>query len=232
MKLIDLLEITKLNKEAPFVSYKFSCGEKDTLTIKKDGIYFWEETSIGSFMNFDGKDHQYEISRLIAKSVYSKPSQRQIYYAVCSALYNIARWNHEDTDEFITVHLNTCVTILIKEIIGNLDFSQIDKMDSLINIIRGDSQYQQLVFNVTVYSFQKKVYGNYIALQKPQRFSFGNMKYHEELGKADVTVYQDYVELLDNAAGRRIEKKLDRADLTTESKIIDVLDYWRCYYTN
>ena len=28
MKLIDLLEITKLNKEAPLVSYKFSCGEK------------------------------------------------------------------------------------------------------------------------------------------------------------------------------------------------------------
>jgi hypothetical protein len=232
MKLTDLLKITKLNVEVPFIPYKFSNGEKDTLTIKKDGIYFSEETSIESFMNFDSKDHQYEISKLIAKSTYGNPSQRHIYYAVCSVLYNIASWNRVDNGEFITAHLNTYVSSLIKEIIGNLDFSQIDKMNSLIDIISEDKQYQQLVFNVTVYSFQKNRYGHNVALQKPQRFSFGNMKYHEGLKRVDITVYQDYVELFDNAAGRSFEKKIDRVDMEIESKIIYALDHWRCYYTN
>src|SRR5665647_25244 len=98
MKLIELLQITELNKEAPFITYKYDNGEKDTSTIKQDGIYFWQEASIDSFGNFDSKEHQYKISRSIEKNINVNPAQQQIYYAVCSVLYNIGLWKEVDVE--------------------------------------------------------------------------------------------------------------------------------------
>lgn len=231
MKLTELLEITGLGQTAPFIVYEYGDGEKDTLTIKKNGIYFWQEATIDSFGNFDSNEHKSEISRFIESYVYANISQQPIYYAVCSVLYNIATIKGIAVEGYISSNLKVNVDRILQGIKANLDFAQVSKMGTLINKIAEDKLYQQLLFNVTERRFQKKMFGVY-ANQNPIKYSFGNIKYYEELKIVDITVYDDCVKLTYQFTGKSFERQFEssREVFTLEEKILAALDNWRCQY--
>ena len=65
-------------------------------------------------------------------------------------------------------------------------------------------------------------------------YSFGNIQYHEELDRVNITIYDDVVEISCAKEERgSYERKLDnRKRYTSEDKIISALDCWRCSFWN
>jgi hypothetical protein len=240
MKLTQMIEIADLVNEVDYITYKYNKEEKlNTLLVLEDGIHLWEDSDISSFETFDSKILQYETSKNIEKFIKSDYKRYELYYALYSILRDIGVWKKSkdrkfDVETYIELNFKSCIGKVIKEIESNLDFTEIISMDNLIPIIKEDTLYQQLMFRVTEYSYAKERRGYKSPIEN--KYSFGNIKYHEDLDIVDIHAYKDCVELSYRKKGYNCyETKINNGynkEITIESKIMTALDKWRCSYTN
>ena len=124
------------------------------------------------------------------------------------------------------------VEVLNNAIYEALDFQQISDMATLIEIIRSDTLYRQMLFNVyEVNSTKDREFTGY--KKETKSYSFGNIKYHEKVDRVSIRTYDDYVALACEKEGISHTQKLDaRISHTSEGKILAALDCWRGYYLN
>lgn len=103
-------------------------------------------------------------------------------------------------------------------------------MQDLKYILYSTPLYLELFFDVQVFDYDKK---RPCPNEKSKDFSFGNKRFHNEMDKVHITIYNDYVELWHPIEGRSHERELSpNRTLSLEPKIIAALDCRQTYYKN
>ncbi|MFQ8630462.1 MAG: hypothetical protein ACLSAJ_04040 [Intestinibacter bartlettii] len=103
-------------------------------------------------------------------------------------------------------------------------------MDTLKSLVSEDKFYRELCFFVHEFKGSKR---NIFILNDrgKNNYKFGNIKYYEKLNRVHMYIYNDYIKLGYETAGRSWDDKL-KSNLTLEAKIIRVLDIWKSSYSN
>ena len=235
MKIVDLIKIIGLDKEnsMPFILLEPGQYSDKELAIypTSRGICFYKEQDVW-FLSINDKNKIYDIEQSIQRNireVYNNVRELNRYLAISELLIAIDRFYGGkgvlDLDK-----AKIYVDKVDKAIIEALSFDEISNMKNLIDIIKGDELYREMLFVVNEIGCNRD--DRYKGYKKQENYySFGNQKYHEDLDVVDITVYNDFVEILHRAEGREHERKLDqRRQNTVEEKIISALDCWRCYF--
>lgn len=112
----------------------------------------------------------------------------------------------------------------------NYNFSEIEEMKELIQIIEEDSFYCKLRFSIKLYNYSHKK--NLIYL-KPDSFKFGNVEANM-LDNVDISIYDDLITIYHMKEGKTIRILLKRSisNYSNEQKIRLSLYEWKCYYTD
>lgn len=235
MKISEMIEILNINN-VPFIPYADGCGIKDTLTIypTAKGISYWNNATI-RFISIDknNKDFIYEIGSKLKSEFYKlEANSRELnkYLAVSQLLMAIDIYNG-GKGQVPSGQIKQYVDNLNAHIYNSLDFSEISQMSDLIECIRADELYRELLFSVhEVKSRKADRYRGYD--KKENHYSFGNRKYHEDLDVVRITTYDDCIEFTSKSGDIMPEKQLDmRRKHTLEGKILSALDNWRSHYT-
>ena len=228
---ISLMDIT----DVPFIPQMYGIRDKGVLPVypTNRGVYYYKDESIWSIgIDEQSKDEIYEIKHKLCEfdnKLYSDERELDKYVAVSIILNAVdrckvgnGRIRFEDIKEYVEIINNA--------IYESLDFQQISDMDTLKELIKSDTLYRQMLFNVyEVNSAKDREFTGY--KKETKRYSFGNIKYHEELDKVSIRTYDDYVALACDKEGRRHTQTLDiRRSYTSEGKILSALYCWRCAY--
>ena len=201
----------------------------------RQGIYYWKDESIWSIgINEQSEDEIYQIKRCLKQKENSlEYSEKELdkYVAVFMILIAVDRYKGGKGTIYFD-KIKYYVEILNKAIYEALDIQQISDMNTLKEIITSDTLYREMYFHVNeVNSTKERQYSGYKKDEKS--YSFGNIKYHEELDKVFIYTYDDCVELTCEKEGKSYKQKLDmRRRYASEGKILAALDCWRCAYLN
>ena len=233
-QVISLINI----KDIPFIPQMSGAREKGKLSIysTNQGVCYWNGESIWSIgIDQNSQNEIYKIKQSLKNCAWELGNNnRELdkYVAVFEILHAINEYKGVDDDiKFDTI--KRYVEMLNKEILDALDFQQISEMETLKNLIMKDNVYNQMLFSVhEVQSTKERQFSGY-KIDKND-YSFGNIKYHEELDRVHITLYDDCVEIFCEMEARvSHERKLDtRKRYTSEEKIISALDCWRCSFWN
>lgn len=228
---ISLMNIT----DVLFIPQMYGINKTGVLPIypTNQGVCYYKDESIWSIgIKERCKNEIYEIKHKLCEfdnKLYSDERELDKYVAVSIILNAVdlckggnGRIRFEDIKDY--------VEILNNAIYESLDFQQISDMDTLKEIIKSDTLYRQMLFNVNeVNSTKEREFTGY--KKETKRYSFGNIKYHEELDKVSIRTYDDYVTLACEKEGRSHKQNLDiRRSYTSEGKILSALYCWRCDY--
>lgn len=233
-EVISLMDI----KGIPFLPQMSGIRENGKLPIyaTEQGVCYWKDESIWSIgIDEKSKGETYQVKQRIQNLVRGLDyDQREMdkYVAVYEVLLAIDEYRGEEGN-IEPDTLKRYVEIINKAILDALDFQQIQKMADLMDIVVNDKLYRQMLFVVhEVDSMKEKQFSGYKVNKK--NYSFGNIKYCEELDRVNITIYEDCVEIACMKEARGCyERKLDiRRKYTSEEKIIVALDCWKCAYCN
>lgn len=236
MKISQAISLMNI-KNVPFKSQRSGIKRKKgmlAIYATKQGVYYWNEESIWSIgIKQDTEDELYQIKQMLKqndKKLNGNNRELDKYVAVFEILHAVNEYRGvNDTIPFETI--KRYVEILNKGIFASLDFHEISGMEILKKLIMENKLYSQMLFTVCEIRSTKKE--EYLGYKKEKRYyCFGNIKYHEELDKVHITIYDDYVQISCNKEIHdRYEQKLDIGkNFTLEQKIILALDCWSGYY--
>ncbi|MGJ3205865.1 hypothetical protein [Geobacillus thermoleovorans] len=112
-----------------------------------------------------------------------------------------------------------------------MDFSQMNDMDNLKEIILENPNFNKFYYFVTIYPYEQSDPRNYKS--NVERIKFGNEN-ADYLQRVHIDIYKDKVRLHCNGEGRmeHIVKLEPYKNYTNEECIILVLDKWICHYTS
>ena len=232
MKIKDMIEIIGI-KDIPLNMIKAGKLNKDKLSIwgDRNGINFYEDETIWSVsINENCKEEKYEIEQKIRQSKYNINNiELNKYVAIYEVLQAINEYNNVYNDISIE-KLGNYTNKLNEHIMNNLDFKEISNMEILKSLVSEDKFYRELYFFFFLLKGDKK---NIAILTDKEKsnYKFGNIKYYEELNRVNIYIYNDYIELVYEAVGRKWSDHLI-SNLTLEEKIIRALDIWKTYYSN
>lgn len=238
MTILDLIEILQLNKEnnifiplppGPYFE------DHSIFQVSSKKIIFYEGLTLPEFYN-SRKEASYALVEYIQKnveSVYDNKRELLRYFSVFQLLIAIDKATGHDDCESYDKYLETAkqyVTKINQAIKENYQTDDIQDMKDLICILLEDSLYRELFFHVQVFDYSKK---RPCPNKKSKDYFFGNKRFHNELDKVHITIYNDYVELHHPIEGRSHERDLTPNNtLSLEQKIIAALDYWQTYFNN
>lgn len=238
MTVLDLIEILQLNKgnniftPLPSGSY-FKTHSVFDVSSKK--IIFYEELTLSEFYD-SKKDKSYDLITYIQKnveSVYNNERELLRYFSVFQLLIAIDLASGNENCASYDKYLETAkqyVTKINQAIKENYQTDDIQDMQDLKYILYSTPLYLELFFDVQVFDYDKK---RPCPNKKSKDLSFGNKRFHNEMDKVHITIYNDYVELWHPIEGRSHERELSpNIDLSLEQKIITALDCWQTYYKN
>mgnify|MGYP005755374155 FL=1 len=238
MTVLDLIEILQLNKgnniftPLPSGSY-FKTHSVFDVSSKK--IIFHKELTLSEFYD-SKKDISYDLITYIQKnvgSVYNNERELLRYFSVFQLLIAIDQASGNENCASYDKYLETAkqyVTKINQTIIENYQTDDIQDMQKLIYILSNTSLYRELFFHVQVFDYNNR---RPCPNKKSKNFSFGNKRFHNELDKVHITIYNDYVELWHPIEGRSHARELSpNRTLSLEQKIIAALDCWQTYYKN
>ena len=238
MTVLDLIEILQLNKDntiftpIPSRSYLKTHSVFD-VTSKK--IIFYEGLDLSEVYD-SKKDKSYDLITYIQKnvgSVYNNERELLRYFSVFQLLIAIDQASGKDNCESYDKYLDTAkeyVTKINQAIKENYQTDDIQDMQDLKYILYSTPLYLELFFDVQVFDYDKK---RPCPNKKSKDLSFGNKRFHNEMDKVHITIYNDYVDLWHPIEGRSHERELSpNRTLSLEQKIIAALDCWQTYYKN
>lgn len=238
MTVLDLIEILQLNKgntiftPLPSRSYLKTHSVFDVSSKK---IIFYEGLELSEFYD-SKKDISYDLITYIQKnvgSVYNNERELLRYFSVFQLLIAIDQASGKDNCESYDKYLDTAkeyVTKINQAIKENYQTDDIQDMQDLKYILYSTPLYLELFFDVQVFDYDKK---RPCPNKKSKDLSFGNKRFHNEMDKVHITIYNDYVELWHPIEGRSHERALSpNRTLSLEQKIIAALDCWQTYYKN
>ena len=101
-----------------------------------------------------------------------------------------------------------------------------------IREVKNNLFYKQLVFIIEGVNCRKQ--DKYKGYKKESvKYCFGNKKYHEDIDKVFISIYDDVVMLRYDRDGRSYQRNLrTNKEYTDESKILEALDCWKCAIYN
>lgn len=239
MTVLDLIEILQLNKgNNIFVSLpsELYFKEPSNFNVYSKKIIFHKELTLSEFYD-SKKDISYDLITYIQKnvgSVYNNERELLRYFSVFQLLIAIDQASGNDNFESYDKYLDTAkkyVTKINQAIKENYQTDDIQDMQDLKYILYSTPLYLELFFNVQVFDYDKK---RPCPNKKSKDLSFGNKRFHNEMDKVHITIYNDYVELWHPIEGRSPHgRDLPlNSPLSLEQKIIDALDCWQTYYNN
>lgn len=236
MTIRDVISLMNIS-DVPFIPQMYGIDEKGVLPIypTKRGVCYYQGESIWSIGISDQcKDEIYEIKHKLLEfdyKLYANARELDRYVAVSVILNAVDRCKGGDGG-ICFEDIKYYVEILNNASNEALDLKQISDMDTLKKIIKSDKLYREMLFNV--YEVNSTKDREFIGYKKETKsYSFGNIKYHEELDKVSIRTYDDYVALVCEKEGRSHKQNLDiRRSYTSEGKILAALDCWRCDYLN
>lgn len=236
MRLLEMIKLIGLDKEAKFIPYQYGDGKKrNTLFINDEGISFWYEEEVARFKECDDENLYYDTQCDIEKyvKIYKEDRRWEIAYAVYSLLFITGRWKQMqdksfDAKGYAISNTKKYVELIVDKIRASLEFDQIKEMSNLIELIKNDDYYYLLCFNVTEYDYAKNTnaYKNY---HVRKQYTFGNLTYHEACEVVNISLYNDYVELHHERSTFSIDREIKNRS-TTESEIIAALGMWESHY--
>lgn len=194
------------------------------------GVCYYEKESIWSIgIAPHSKKKIYEIKNRYLKTINDEDIDFDKYIAIYEILYAINEYKGIEDDINFDV-LKKYVDEINKIILNELDFQQVPEMKTLKKIIMKNKLYNQMIFCVDdIRSIKEKRFLQQKTEEK--RYVFGNIKYHEELDKVNITIYDDCVELVCEKEGKKHTENLNKEmNYTSEDKIISALDCWRNYF--
>ena len=232
MTILDLIEILQLNKENN-IFIPLPPGPHFEVSSKK--IIFYEGLTLPEFYNSTKKGAS-DLVQYIRKNigfVYDNDRELVKYFSVFKLLAAIDKASGNGNCESYDKYLETAkqyVTKINQTIKENYQTDDIQDMKDLICILLEDSLYRELFFHVQVFDYSKK---RLCPNKKSKDYFFGNKRFHNELDKVHITIYNDYIELHHPIEGRSHEGDLTPNNtLSLEQKIIAALDYWQTYFNN
>lgn len=238
MTVLNLIEILQLNKEnnifIPLPSGPYFVSHYN-FEVSSKKIIFYEELTLPEFYDSQ-KNISCDLIKFIQDNVVSKyDNKREFlrYFSVLQLLIAIDKATGIDDCESYDQYLETTkeyVTKINQAIKENYQTDDIQDMQDLKYILYSTSLYLELFFHVQVFDYNKR---RPCPNKKSKNFSFGNKRFHNELDKVHITIYNDYVELWHPIEGRSHERELSpNRTLSLEQKIITALDCWQTYYKN
>lgn len=236
MTVLDLIEIMELNKEndifIPLPSGPYFVSHS-IFEVSSKKIIFYKELTLSEFYDSE-KDISYNLITYIQKnveSVYNNERELLRYFSVFQLLIAIDLTSGNENCASYDKYLETAkqyVTKINQTIIENYQTDDIQDMQDLKYILNSTPLYLELFFYVQVFDYDKK---RPCPNKKSKNFSFGNKRFHNELDKVHITIYNDYVELWHPIEERSHERELSPNNaLSIEQKIIAALDCWQTYY--
>lgn len=238
MTILDLIEILQLNKDnnifiplppGPYFE------DHSIFEVSSKKIIFYEGLTLSEFYN-SRKEASYALVEYIQKnveSVYDNKRELLRYFSVFQLLIAIDKATGHDDCESYDKYLETAkqyVTKINQAIKENYQTDDIQDMKDLIYILSKKPLYCELFFHVQVFDYSKK---RPCPNKKSKDYFFGNKRFHNELDKVHITIYNDYVELHHPIEGRSHKRDLTPNNtLSLEQKIIAALDYWQTYFNN
>lgn len=238
MTVLDLIEILQLNKGnnifTPLPSGPYFVSHYN-FEVSSKKIIFYEELTLPEFYDSQ-KNISCDLIKFIQDNVVSKyDNKREFlrYFSVLQLLIAIDKATGIDDCESYDQYLETTkeyVTKINQAIKENYQTDDIQDMQDLKYILYSTPLYLELFFDVQVFDYDKK---RPCPNKKSKDLSFGNKRFHNELDKVHITIYNDYVELWHPIEGRSHERELSpNRTLSLEQKIIAALDCWQTYYKN
>ena len=238
MTVLDLIEILQLNKDntiftpLPPESY---LENRSVFEVSSKKIIFYEGLTLPEFYD-SRKKGSHDLIEYIQKSVesvYGNKRELLRYFSVFQLLIAIDKATGHDDCESYDKYLETAkqyVTKINQAIKENYQTDDIQDMKDLIYILSKKPLYCELFFHVQVFDYSKK---RPCPNKKSKDYFFGNKRFHNELDKVHITIYNDYVELHHPIEGRSHERELSpNRTLSLEQIIIAALDCWQTYYKN
>ena len=238
MTILDLIEILQLNKEnnifiplppGPYFE------DHSIFQVSSKKIIFYEGLTLPEFYN-SRKEASYALVEYIQKnveSVYDNKRELLRYFSVFQLLIAIDKATGHDDCESYDKYLETAkqyVTKINQAIKENYQTDDIQDMQDLKYILYSTPLYLELFFDVQVFDYDKK---RPCPNKKSKDLSFGNKRFHNEMDKVHITIYNDYVDLWHPIEGRSHERELSpNRTLSLEQIIIAALDCWQTYYKN
>lgn len=236
MTIRDVISLMNIS-DVPFIPQMYGTDEEGVLPIypTKRGVCYYQGESIWSIGIRDQCQKEiYDIKHWLCGNEYKLCyDERELdkYVAVFVILNAVDRCKGGDGGIRFE-DIRYYVEILNNAINEALDLKQISDMDTLKGIIKSDTLYRQMLFNVyEVNSTKDREFTGY--KKETKSYSFGNIKYHEKPDKVSIRTYDDYVTLVCEKEGRSHKQNLNiRRSYTSEGKILAALDCWRGYYLN
>lgn len=221
MKISEIVEILNI-PDIPFCPQMYGNPNKGlTIYASNQGVCYSEHASVW-FLGEDEKckdqvkQLKYELSNIF-KGLEGNSRKLDRYVAVSELLLAIQQYSGVQSSlDSITEKIVEYAEKLNQAIIDSLDFSQIEDKKDLIDYITKDKLYHELLFNVDE--------------EHGPKYTFGNMKYHEELDVVNITISGDSVSLHMAAEGAKTYSDTLRPNSTSEQKIFRALYTWRCAY--
>lgn len=232
-KLISLMNI----KSVPFLIQPDTIRESYQLPIyaTAQGVCYWREESIWSLgMDEESEAETDRIRQEIKDQIPGLYDGRELdkYVAVYEILSAVKEYRGEEENVEMQ-SLAGYVELINIMIAEELDFGQIPDMAELQEIISGDEQYRQMMFEVCEIDCAKGQHFPGDGVEE-KHYRFGNTEHYEKPDRVDITIYEDCVEVICAREVRvRFRHMLKSEDvLSTEQKIIQALDLWRSAYRN
>lgn len=236
MTIRDVISLMNIS-DVPFIPQMYGTDEEGVLPIyhTDQGVCYYQGESIWSIGISDQcKDEIYEIKHKLLEfdnKLYANARELDRYVAVSVILKAVDRYKGRN-GEICFENTKLYVDILNNAINEALDLKQISDMDTLKEIIKSDTLYREMLFNVDEVNTTKDREFTWNGKDKKE-YSFGNIKYHEEHDRVFIRTYDDCVALACEKEGRSYKQNLDiRRSHTSEGKILAALDCWRGYYLN
>lgn len=235
MTITEVISLINI-KDIPFIPQKPGNIKKEMLPIYSSlhGVCYYEGLSIQSVgSDENSKKETYQIKQKLTHfSAKLADDERELnkYVAIFEILNAINKYKCINNNVECDI-VKDYVDILNTKILNSLDFNQIPKMEILKELITHDKLYSQMLFNVyEICSTAELEFSNH-RIEK-RSYSFGNIKYHEELDCVSIRAYDDSVMISCMKEQRSpYTLKLDQhKEYTLEKKIISALDYWRCSF--
>lgn len=234
MKIKEVIDIIG-DFNVPIIPIPAGRRQKGKLPIyaTEKGVHFYKDDTIWG-ISTDNSDMSYDI-KMYLKRLDEKleGNERELnkYLTVYELLSAIKSYKGENGNISFE-QLKVYVALLNRKIIESLDFSEVSGMNDLIDLVSKDSLYREQIFNVSVVNCYKAQ--PFRGSTKPlKNYHFGNIEYHEELDKVNITLYNDCVELHHEAERISHKRNLDlEVEYTEEQKIFTALGCWRGYYLN
>lgn len=234
MKIINVIDIMG-DFNAPVIPMPAGRRPKGTLPIyaTEKGVHFYEDDTIWG-ISLDDSEMSYDMKMNLKRmDATLEDNERELnrYLAVYELLY--AQKSHKgETGSISFEKLKDYVALLNKKILESLKFDEVSGMNYLIDLVSKDSLYREQIFNVSVAKCYRA--DRFRGSIKPSKsYHFGNIEYHEELDKVNITLYNDCIVLCHKAEGTFHECDLDlKHKYTEEQKILTALYRWRGYYSD